>query len=128
MAMVTTHIELEELKKGDEQPVDLRETVVRKQRNVSLRKPPVWETVQRVEDNTQENTKKRVFSSKGHGSMQPTSHPEFTAGKIHEERPQGHGPSPPRYPPRGRKNSPTRHNPYRRPKSPCRPRTDKGPA
>ncbi|GAA0139986.1 hypothetical protein LIER_35173 [Lithospermum erythrorhizon] len=46
-------------------------------------------------------------------------------GKIHEERPQGRGPSAPYYPARGPKRSPTCHNPYRRPKRPYSRRTDK---
>ncbi|GAA0146112.1 hypothetical protein LIER_06141 [Lithospermum erythrorhizon] len=50
---------------------------------------------------------------------------EFTRGRGHEERPQGRGNSPPRYPPQGRKLSPAGHDPYRRPKSPYLPRTDK---
>ncbi|GAA0172689.1 hypothetical protein LIER_26461 [Lithospermum erythrorhizon] len=44
--VVTTHIELEELKVGG-QPVDWRETRLRKEGNMSPKKPPVWERIQR---------------------------------------------------------------------------------
>ncbi|GAA0183363.1 hypothetical protein LIER_30786 [Lithospermum erythrorhizon] len=40
---VTTHIELEELKKSMEHLNDLRETILRQERPVSPRKSPVWE-------------------------------------------------------------------------------------
>ncbi|GAA0158556.1 hypothetical protein LIER_38680 [Lithospermum erythrorhizon] len=46
VAVVTTHIELEELKVGADQPTDLRETVLKKDENVSPKKPPVWERIQ----------------------------------------------------------------------------------
>ncbi|GAA0171769.1 hypothetical protein LIER_25729 [Lithospermum erythrorhizon] len=47
MVAVTTHIELEDLKVGDEQPANLRETVLRKEGNVTPNKIPVWERIQR---------------------------------------------------------------------------------
>ncbi|GAA0183811.1 hypothetical protein LIER_31160 [Lithospermum erythrorhizon] len=42
---VTTHIKLEELKVGANQPTYLRETVLKKDENVSPKKPPVWERI-----------------------------------------------------------------------------------
>ncbi|GAA0142596.1 hypothetical protein LIER_03457 [Lithospermum erythrorhizon] len=43
---VTTHIQLEELKVGADKPTDLRETVLKKDGNVSPKKPLVWERIQ----------------------------------------------------------------------------------
>ncbi|GAA0143876.1 hypothetical protein LIER_04456 [Lithospermum erythrorhizon] len=48
-AMITTHIELEELKVGVDQPTDLRETVMKKEGNVSPKKLPVWERFQNLQ-------------------------------------------------------------------------------
>ncbi|GAA0154703.1 hypothetical protein LIER_37945 [Lithospermum erythrorhizon] len=45
-AAVTTHILLEELKVGAEKPTDLRETMLKKDGNMSPKKPPVWERIQ----------------------------------------------------------------------------------
>ncbi|GAA0145784.1 hypothetical protein LIER_36189 [Lithospermum erythrorhizon] len=44
---VTTHIKLEELKVGADQPPDLREIVLKKDGNMSPKKPPVSERIQR---------------------------------------------------------------------------------
>ncbi|GAA0142610.1 hypothetical protein LIER_03468 [Lithospermum erythrorhizon] len=44
-AVVTTHIELEELKVCVDQPADLRETLLKKDRNVLSKKSLVWERI-----------------------------------------------------------------------------------
>ncbi|GAA0147997.1 hypothetical protein LIER_07556 [Lithospermum erythrorhizon] len=65
IAAVTTHIELEELKLGTEQPVDFKEMVLRKDGNVSPKKLSVWERIKRDRGQLVGKPYKSTFPQRG---------------------------------------------------------------